>query len=240
MKGEYLITKILSDEEVDLVQKQLKKAENEDWNDGISSLGGEEPRNEEEIKESHRLKLNYELVDNTIHDKLCKIILPKFYDNFDVIKNLVPEHVSTPIISKMSKGCFYKTHLDSSPLKEYSASLFLNSPDTYIGGELKLKLSTGIKKFKLNAGEAIIYETGTTHEVTEVVDGIRYVGVFWIKSFIKDKFIRGIASDLYHLKSLTDFHREPLSIEDSMQSPVYLIDEILQNLKRNYSDHDIS
>ena len=95
---------------------------------------------------------------------------------------------------------FYKSHLDTPyiPLgrRDYSFTLFLNSPGDYEGGELVLNIPPERKSIKLNVGEAVIYPTKYMHEVKEVTAGERLVCVGWIQSYIKDDFEREILANV--------------------------------------------
>lgn len=243
MKGEYFIDKILPDKEVQYIQKLLNGSNNCDWLNGLlSTTYGEEyddinSYTVEEIKRGQVLKKNYELdMEIELYSIINQIINGQLKINENFVKNLIPHKTTSPIISKMNSGCYYRTHLDNSILKQYSTTLFLSDPESYDGGALRLKLFNGIQEFKLKPGYSITYETGITHEVTEVTNGTRYVAVFWTQSFIKDKFIRSILSDIYEVRSMLSEGKSVVhpNIESSIEDPIHLLDEIFDNLHRQY------
>ena len=57
--------------------------------------------------------------------------------------------------------------------------------DFYEGGELIIETMNSEEKFKLNAGEIIIYPSTYLHSVKEVNNGERLVFVGWIESYVK-------------------------------------------------------
>ena len=55
----------------------------------------------------------------------------------------------------------------------------------YEGGELSIESFNSKEKFKLDAGEIIIYPSTYLHSVEEVINGERLVFIGWIESYIK-------------------------------------------------------
>ena len=64
-------------------------------------------------------------------------------------------------------------------------TLFLNCKENYDGGALSIEGFNSEQKFKLDAGEIIIYPSTFLHSVEEVIDGERLVFIGWIESYIK-------------------------------------------------------
>ena len=93
------------------------------------------------------------------------------------------------MFSKSIKGMKYGRHIDnafmSSGRADLSFTIFLNSKDEYGGGELFIENINTETKFKLNAGEIIIYPSTYLHSVQEVLYGERLVCVGWIESYVK-------------------------------------------------------
>ena len=83
----------------------------------------------------------------------------------------------------------YGRHIDnaymSSGRADLSFTIFLNRKDEYKGGELSIESLNLDEKFKLNAGEIIIYPSTYLHSVEEVTDGERLVLIGWIESYVK-------------------------------------------------------
>ena len=93
------------------------------------------------------------------------------------------------MFSKSKKGMSYGRHIDnaymSSGRADLSFTVFLNRKDNYDGGSLSIESLNSEDKFKLDAGEIIIYPSTYLHSVEEVFDGERLVFIGWIESYIK-------------------------------------------------------
>ena len=104
------------------------------------------------------------------------------------------------MFSKSSKGMKYGRHVDnaymSSGRADLSFTIFLSSRDNYEGGELSIEDFNSEEKFKLNAGEIIIYPSTYLHSVEEVVGGERLVFIGWIESYVKSIEERELLFDL--------------------------------------------
>ena len=83
----------------------------------------------------------------------------------------------------------YGRHIDnpymSSGRADLSFTIFLNCKEKYSGGELSIEGFNSDEKFKLDAGEIIIYPSTYLHSVKEITDGERLVFIGWIESYIK-------------------------------------------------------
>ena len=73
----------------------------------------------------------------------------------------------------------------SSGRADLSFTIFLNEKSSYEGGALLIESFNSEEKFKLNAGEIIIYPSTYLHSVEEIIDGERLVFIGWIESYIK-------------------------------------------------------
>lgn len=115
----------------------------------------------------------------------------------------VPKLFYPPILSRYRPGMVYGTHIDNPirrkpvPMRlDLSITVFLNSPDTYEGGELAVETPYGEKQVKLPAGDGILYPTTMLHRVAEVKSGERLAALTWIQSMVQDQFKRSILYDL--------------------------------------------
>lgn len=93
------------------------------------------------------------------------------------------------MFTKSTEGMRYGRHIDntfmSSGRADLSFTIFIQDKDNYEGGELIIEDINSEKKFKLNAGEIIIYPSTYLHSVEKVLRGERLVCVGWIESYVK-------------------------------------------------------
>lgn len=139
-----------------------------------------------------------------------------------LIQQLSPAACSPTIFAEYHPGDGYGCHTDTvmggqPPIRhDISVTLFLNAPDSYTGGELRLHLPGGqIQDVKCEAGAALAYPTTLVHEVLPVRSGIRRVAVFWLQSFYRDSEVRQIVADLREglsqLRNLPDTNSLPIA-----------------------------
>ena len=83
----------------------------------------------------------------------------------------------------------YGRHIDntfmSSGRADLSFTLFLSNEEKYQGGELIIENMNTKNKFKLSAGQILIYPSTYLHSVQEVTQGERLVLIGWIESYVK-------------------------------------------------------
>ena len=175
----YLTNQLLNSEELEILRKNLEK-ESLLWEDGKLSAG----------KHAAKVKNNLQLrKDSNISKKFSTLINQKILSN-ELIKSFaLPKKVHGTIFSKSTKGMGYGRHIDnvymSSGRADLSFTIFLSSKDNYEGGELSIEDFKSEEKFKLDAGEIIIYPSTYLHSVEEVSNGERLVFIGWIESYVK-------------------------------------------------------
>ena len=175
----YLTYQILNSEELEILRKELNK-EDLSWEDGKQTAG----------KHAAKVKNNLQLrKDSDTSKKLSRLIIKKILNN-DLIKSFaLPKKVHGTIFSKSLSGMKYGLHIDnaymSSGRADLSFTIFLNCKEKYEGGELSIESFNSEQKFKLNAGEIIIYPSTFLHSVEEVITGERLVFIGWIESYVK-------------------------------------------------------
>ena len=175
----YLTQQLLNSEELEILRKDLDKEELF-WENGKQTAG----------KQAAIVKNNLQLRrDSDLSVKLSRFITKKILSN-ELIKSFaLPKKIHGTIFSKCKSGMKYGRHIDnpymSSGRADLSFTIFLNCKDKYDGGELLIESFNEEKKFKLNAGEMIIYPSTYLHSVGEVTDGERLVFIGWIESYIK-------------------------------------------------------
>ncbi len=104
------------------------------------------------------------------------------------------------MFTKSKENMHYGRHIDnpymSSGRSDLSFTLPLTNKDSYEGGELIIETMNSEEKFKLNAGEIIIYPRCYLNAVNEVSNGERLVCVGWIESYVKSTEEREYLFDL--------------------------------------------
>jgi len=175
----YLTLELLNSEELEILRKNLDKEELF-WEDGKKTAG----------KQAAMVKKNLQLRrDSDLSIKFSRLITKKILSN-EVIKSFaLPKKVHGTIFSKTTCGMKYGSHVDnpymSSGRADLSFTTFLNCKTKYKGGELSIESFNSEEKFKLDAGEIIIYPSTYLHSVEEVTEGERLVFIGWIESYIK-------------------------------------------------------
>ena len=175
----YLTLELLNSEELEILNKNLDKEELF-WEDGKQTAG----KHAAEVKNNLQLKK-----DLNLSKKLSKLIIKKILSN-DLIKSFaLPKKIHGTMFSKSKSGMKYGSHIDnpymSSGRADLSFTIFLSSKENYDGGELLIQSFNSEKKFKLEAGEIIIYPSTYLHSVEEVLNGERLVFLGWIESYVK-------------------------------------------------------
>src|SRR5689334_8006816 len=92
----------------------------------------------------------------------------------------LPVRISPPSFSRYAPGQAYGFHNDAAILEfsvsgarllvrtDLAATLFLNAPENYDGGELVVEDNFGLTKVKLAAGDMVLYPASSLHRVQPV------------------------------------------------------------------------
>lgn len=116
----------------------------------------------------------------------------------------LPLRTLMPIFNRYQDGDHYGPHIDNAirpaggvtVRTDVAATLFLADPDSYDGGELEIETGLGIQRFKLAAGDLLLYPATTRHQVQPVTRGSRLAGIFWVQSMVRDHAARSLLFDL--------------------------------------------
>ena len=175
----YLTHQLLNPEELKILRKNLAKEELL-WEDGKQTAG----------KQAAKVKNNLQLRrDSDFSIKFSGLITKKIISN-ELIKSFaLPKKVHGTIFSKSTSGMEYGRHIDNPfmPLgrADLSFTIFLTNKNNYEGGALSIECLNSEEKFKLNAGEIIIYPSTYFHSVERVIKGERLVFIGWIESYVQ-------------------------------------------------------
>ena len=108
----------------------------------------------------------------------------------------LPLKVFPPLFNRYAGGQDFGLHVDNAIRirrgtdfrlrSDLSATLFLEEPDAYDGGELVIEDRFGPQTVKLPAGHMILYPASSLHRVTPVTRGVRTACFFWLQSMVRD------------------------------------------------------
>jgi PKHD-type hydroxylase len=188
------VSEILLPEQVARARQLLSKAE---WMDGRVTAG----------HQSARAKHNMQVRENSpVALELGEMILKALERNALFITAALPLRVFPPLFNRYQEGESFGTHVDNAIREmpgtshrvrtDLSATLFLNEPDEYDGGELVVEDLFGVHSIKLPAGHMILYPASSLHRVKNVTRGVRLASFFWIQSMVKDDAERTLLFDL--------------------------------------------
>jgi len=219
------IPNVLNKEDISVIQELITSA---NFRDGSSSAGNE----------AIRVKNNQEMIISEIEpQRLNNLVMGKLVQNPDYIAAAFAAKIAAPYYAKYTEGMYYGYHVDDPVMgpanqryrTDISITIFLNEPDAYDGGELVIKTAFGEQKVKLNAGDAVLYPSSSTHRVAEVTRGERLVAVTWLQSTVRDPAKREI---LYNLSQA----RETLIQKSPDSKELELLSNSYVNLLRMWSD----
>jgi PKHD-type hydroxylase len=150
---------------------------------------------------TQRNKYNQELLpESEKYLEVLEVVELAVRENYEFNLTAFPRYMTRAIISRYDVGMFYKGHVDKPVMHfmdsklglmplgsnyvrtDLSMTLFLNEPASYDGGELSFEAPFTNIKVKLDAGSAVVYPTGSRHQVLPVTRGSRYAAIFWIQS----------------------------------------------------------
>jgi PKHD-type hydroxylase len=185
---------LLASEDLALIRERLDRAV---WVDGRVTAG----------HQSAQAKANLQLPeDNADARELGAIVVRALERNAMFMSATLARHVYPPLFNKYETGMNFGTHIDNAirqvpgtPLRirtDISATLFLNGPEEYDGGELLVEDTYGAHAVKLGAGDLILYPATSLHRVAPVTRGARLASFFWVQSLVPDDSERQILFDM--------------------------------------------
>ena len=175
----YLTHQLLIKEEIEGLIKNLNKDKNS-WEDGKKTAGSH----------ASKVKKNLQLDrDSETSKKFSHLIRKKILSNPLIKSFALPKIIHGMMFTKSLNNMQYGRHIDnpfmSTGRSDMSFTISLTDKSNYQGGELIIEEMNSETRFKLNAGEIIIYPSTYLHSVKEVKNGERLVCVGWIESYVK-------------------------------------------------------
>ena len=198
------------------------------WTDGLATAGNLAAG----VKNNHQLA-----EDDPLANELGGTILDAIARNAAFVSAALPTAISPPIFNLYAVGEGYGDHIDGAirPLgrgrmrTDLSATLFIDDPADYDGGELIVRDASGEHSVKLPAGDLILYDATSIHHVTPVTGGRRRAAVFWVQSMVRDSARR------------TELHNLDLSIQrlraiDEARGEALPLSALYHNLLRMWAE----
>lgn len=112
----------------------------------------------------------------------------------------LPLKIFPPLFNSYEGGEAFGVHVDNAVRiqrgtdfrvrSDLSATIFLEDPDSYEGGELTVEDQFGVHQVKLPAGHMVLYPSSSLHRVEPVTSGRRVASFFWIQSMVRDSEAR--------------------------------------------------
>ena len=167
------------------------------WSDGRATAG----------YQSARVKENLQLPEDCDASRALRdVVVTALERNPLFMAAALPLRVFPPLFNRYEAGQNFGAHVDNAIRQvtgtgrrvrtDISATLFLNAPEDYDGGELIVEDTYGAHSAKLAAGDMILYPATSLHRVTPVTRGHRIAAFFWVQSMVKDDGQRSILFDL--------------------------------------------
>lgn len=106
----------------------------------------------------------------------------------------LPAKVLPPMFNRYEGGEHFGVHVDNAirikgdfrMRADVSATIFLEAPEAYDGGELTIESDFGAQSVKLPVGHMVLYPSSSLHRVEPVTRGTRTASFFWIESMVRD------------------------------------------------------
>lgn len=152
-----------------------------------------------------RVKHNLELRPGPERmQRLVRILMASLGHNETFRFAVLPHRVADPIFARYTPGMTYGDHVDDPIMgsggprfrTDVSMTVFLNPPESYEGGELRIRTPFGDREVKLPAGDAVVYPSSSLHQVSPVTRGERLVALTWIQSYVRDAARRELLYEL--------------------------------------------
>jgi PKHD-type hydroxylase len=168
------------------------------WRDGRSSAGTQAAgrKNNEQLAQ-----------DSAQAARLRELVLAALQRDALFVSAALPRRIFNPLFNRYRGGSnHYGAHVDGAVLHsrepaqwvrtDLSCTLFISDPREYEGGELVIRAPQGEQRFKLPAGDLLLYPGSTLHEVLPVTVGTRIASFFWVESMVRSAERRQLLFDM--------------------------------------------
>lgn len=187
------IPNVLNADEVAQCRQIMTRAE---WIDGRVTAG----------HQSAQVKHNLQVPEASPEHRLMGEMILKALERTPLfISAVLPHTVFPPLFNRYDAAMSFGAHVDNAIRRtqaglkirtDVSATLFLNDPEDYDGGELTVEDTYGSHSVKLPAGDLVVYPSDSLHHVTPVTRGARLASFFWIQSLVRERAQRALLFEL--------------------------------------------
>lgn len=190
------LTNVLTADEV--AQARTLLGEDAPWRDGQASASGG----------AQAQKRNAQLdPDSAQAQQLRALVLTAVQRDPLFLSAALPARVFNPLFNRYEgQANAYGLHTDAALLhsrhpaqwvrSDLSCTLFLSDPADYDGGELCVQDGAQERRFKLPAGDLLLYPGHTLHQVLPVTRGTRLASFFWVQSLVRSPEQRALLWDM--------------------------------------------
>lgn len=189
------LPEVLLADELKQINHLLSQAQ---WVDGRVTAGNQAAlvKNNQQVDEaSVSLRIIRKILINALQRDpifcsavLPKQILPPFVNRYAGETNHYGYHVDSAMRQMPDGSGFLRADI--------SATIFLNEPDEYDGGELIIQDVYGQQSVKLAAGSIVVYPSSSVHAVQAVTRGERVASFLFVQSMVRDALKRRMLFDL--------------------------------------------
>ena len=186
---------VLTPEQVRDIRARMDGAP--EWVDGRESVGpqGAQVKRNRQLREGSPLAM-----------ELGQLVSAALMNHPLFFSAVLPLRVLAPYFNAYGGGEHYGLHVDGAvraqrgglpPVRaDVSTTVFLSDPEDYDGGELVVVDAYGTHEVKLPAGDAIVYPSGSVHQVLPVTRGERVASFLWTQSMVRDDTKRAMLFEL--------------------------------------------
>jgi PKHD-type hydroxylase len=185
---------ILLKDELNTLRNLLKQAR---WVDGRATAGAQ----------AAVVKNNQQLAEqDALLGQIRTVVMQALHRDPLFFSAVLPDKILPPFVNRYAgETNAYGFHVDSAMRSlpdglrvraDVSATLFLNNPDDYDGGELIIQDVFGEQCVKLPAGSLVVYPSSSVHAVTPVNRGERIACFMFIQSMVRDATQRRLLFDM--------------------------------------------
>lgn len=157
-----------------------------------------------------QVKNNLHIHDQGAQQQSAQILSQALLSSEEFRDFAMPARFIPPLLTRYDPEMRYGIHHDVALMQvgnsnlraDLSCTIFLDPPDSYDGGSLRIVLGTEELRIKGSPGSAIVYPSNTLHEVEKVQKGRRLVGLTFIQSQIQDPWQRELLFELGEVAAL--------------------------------------